>query len=129
MKFRRTLHPITLWLLPLGLSLHFLGYSIAAQEVVNRGMERLKNPQALDLPKPSYTEEARQAGIEGIVLLQVIVRKDGTANNFKVIKSLGYGLDESAISTIANKWRFRPATQNGTPIDYQILIEVSFRLY
>jgi TonB family protein len=129
MKLLRVLGTNVLLLLTFGLSLHFMGYNIAAQEGVNRAIEGLKNPQALDLPKPSYTEEARQAGIEGIVLLQVIVRKDGTANGFKVLKGLGYGLDESAISTIADKWRFQPGTYYGVPVDMQIQIEVTFRLH
>ena len=88
MKFHRTLHLITLLLLTLGSGLHFLGYSMAAQEVVNGGVEGVKNPQVLHGAKRAYTEKARRAGIEGIVLLQVVVRKDGTANSFKVLKKL-----------------------------------------
>ena len=67
----------------------------------------VKPPVVLFEAKPYYTEEARKARTEGVVLLQLVVRKDGTADSFKVIRGLGYGLDESAISTIANKWRFR----------------------
>ncbi len=89
----------------------------------------VKPPVVLFEAKPYYTEEARKARTEGIVLLQLVVRKDGSADSFKVIRGLGYGLDESAISTIANKWRFKPGTHNGVPADVQILIEVSFRLY
>jgi TonB family protein len=63
------------------------------------------------------------------VLLELIVRKDGTPDSFRVLRGLGYGLDESAISTIANKWRFKPGTFNGVPADVLIKVEVSFRLY
>ena len=89
----------------------------------------VKAPSVLFEAKPNYTEEARKARIEGIVLLQLVVRKDGSTDSFKVVRGLGYGLDESAISTIANKWRFKPGTKSGVPVDVQILIEVSFRLY
>ena len=89
----------------------------------------IKNPVPLIQPKPPYTEEARKARTEGVVLLEVVVRKDGSADGFKVVRGLGYGLDESAISTIANKWRFRPGTDKGTPVDVRILIEVTFRLF
>lgn len=89
----------------------------------------VKPPVVLLQPLPYYTEEARKARTEGIVLLQLVVRKDGTPDSFKVLRGLGYGLDESAISTVANKWRFRAGTYNGVPADVQILIEVSFRLY
>jgi periplasmic protein TonB len=89
----------------------------------------VKAPIVLFEAKPNYTEEARKARIEGVVLLQLVVRKDGSTDSFKVLRGLGYNLDESAISTIANKWRFKPGTKSGVPVDVQILIEVSFRLY
>lgn len=89
----------------------------------------VKPPVAIFQPLPAYTEEARKARAEGIVLIQAIIRRDGTVDSFKVIRGLGYGLDESAINTIATKWRFRPGTFNGQPVDVQANIEVSFRLY
>jgi periplasmic protein TonB len=79
--------------------------------------------------KPAYTEEARKARAEGLVVLQCVIDRNGTADSFKVLRGLGYGLDESAISTIANKWRFKPGTLNGKPVDVKINIEVSFRLF
>jgi TonB family protein len=89
----------------------------------------VKEPIALRQPLPPYTEEARKMRAEGIVLLQAIVRKDGSVDSFKVIRGLGYGLDESAIRTIASKWRFRPGTYKGKPVDVQIDIEVAFSIY
>ncbi len=89
----------------------------------------VKAPIAIYQPLPAYTEEARKARAEGIVLIQAIIRKDGSVDSFKVLRGLGYGLDESAINTIATKWRFKPGTLNGTPVDVQANIEVSFRLY
>jgi TonB family protein len=94
--------------------------------VVGNGV---RAPVAIFQPLPAYTEEARKARAEGIVLIQAIIRRDGTVDSFKVIRGLGYGLDESAINTSATKWRFRPGTLNGQPVDVQANIEVSFRLY
>jgi TonB family protein len=94
--------------------------------VVGNGV---KPPVALLQPLPAYTEEARKARTEGIVLIQAIIRKNGTVDSFKVLRGLGYGLDQSAINTIATKWRFKPGTFNGTPVDVQANVEVSFRLY
>jgi TonB family protein len=94
--------------------------------VVGNGV---KPPEVLFQPLPAYTEEARKARAEGIVLIQAIIRKDGTVDSFKVLRGLGYGLDESAINTIATKWRFKPGTYKGSPVDVQANIEVSFRLY
>jgi TonB family protein len=93
------------------------------------GESGLKEPIAMDTPKPHYTEEARKARLEGSVMLQAIVRKNGSVDSFKVVRGLGYGLDDSAIQTIADKWRFKPATKNGVPVDFITNIEVNFRLY
>ena len=89
----------------------------------------VKPPVAIYQPLPLYTEDARRARVEGIVLLQAIIRKDGSVDSFRVIRGLGYGLDESAINTIATKWRFKPGTLSGQPVDVQANIEVTFRLY
>jgi protein TonB len=89
----------------------------------------VRAPVPLLQPLPPYTEAARKARVEGLVLLQAVVRKDGTVDSFRVLRGLGYGLDESAINTIATKWRFKPGTLNGTAVDVQANIEISFRLY
>ncbi len=88
-----------------------------------------KPPRVLYQPLPAYTQEARDAKISGIVLLRAIIRKDGTVDSFKVLRGLGYGLDESAMHTIATKWKFEPGTINGQPADIEVNIEVSFRLW
>lgn len=86
-------------------------------------------PKILYHPNPSYTQEARDAKVEGLVVLEGIIRKDGKVDSLKLLKALGHGLDESAIRTIAEEWRFRPGTLNGQPVDVKANIEVSFRLY
>jgi TonB family protein len=86
----------------------------------------VKEPVALFQPFPPYTDEARRANIAGIVVLKAIIRKDGTVDNIKVCKGLGYKLDESAINTVS-KWRFQPGTLNGKPVDVIAKIETRWR--
>ena len=93
------------------------------------GSRGVKPPVPSFQPLPSYTDEARAARIEGIVMIKAVVNKDGYVTNPVVLSGLGYGLDESAIETILTKWRFNPGTLDGTPVDVQANIEVSFRLY
>jgi protein TonB len=93
------------------------------------GVAGLHPPELLYDPKPEYTEAARKARIEGIVLIQAIIRKDGSIDGFRIIRGLGGGLDESAIRTIGAKWRFKPGRLNGVPVDVLVKIEVSFRLF
>jgi TonB family protein len=77
--------------------------------------------------EPTYSEEARKAKYQGVVVLQAIVRKDGTIEILKVVRGLGLGLDENAIAAL-KQWKFRPATKNGVPVDVALNIEVNFTL-
>jgi periplasmic protein TonB len=77
--------------------------------------------------KPTYTEEARRRGVEGDVLLEVVVRSDGTVGSMRVVRSLGAGLDERAIEAV-RQWRFSPAHRLGTPVDVLVEVAVTFRL-
>ena len=93
------------------------------------GINGVKEPIALLQPLPNYTEDARRLRIQGIVLLEVVILKDGTVGNARVLRGLDHGLDESAIHTVISKWRFKPGTLNGKPVDVLANIEVDFRLY
>jgi TonB family protein len=85
-------------------------------------------PEAIYSPEPSFSDEARKAKFQGIVMLMVVVGKDGRPYNIRVRQSLGMGLDEQAIAAVKN-WRFRPATFQGQPIATQIAVQVDFHLY
>jgi TonB family protein len=76
---------------------------------------------------PGYSEEARKARYSGSVVLAVVIDSSGQVTNVKVIKSLGFGLDEKAMDAV-RRWRFRPGTKDGQPIVVQTQVEVDFRL-
>ncbi len=82
-------------------------------------------PQLLREVKPIYTDEARRRGIEGEVVLEVVVRSDGTVGSTRVLRGLGAGLDQSAITAV-RQWRFAPARRHGTPVDVIVEIGVEF---
>lgn len=85
-------------------------------------------PEAIFSPEPSFSEEARKAKAQGIVLLILIVGKDGHTYDIHVGQSLGMGLDEKAIEAV-HRWRFRPATLNGQAVASKIAVQVEFHLY
>jgi len=62
------------------------------------------------------------------LLLQVIVETDGRLRDVRVVRSLGFGLDEKALEAV-RQWRFDPARKNGQPVAVVVNIEVNFRLY
>jgi TonB family protein len=76
---------------------------------------------------PSYTPEARSAGIEGSVILYAVVASDGYLCNVRVLKSLDQGLDLNAVECV-KQWQFEPGTKSGEPVNVEAQIEVNFRL-
>lgn len=77
--------------------------------------------------EPEYTEEARNAKIEGTVHVKAVVKTDGSFDDIEVVIGIGHGLDEKAIEAI-KEWRAEPARKNGAPVDALVSIEVNFRL-
>lgn len=98
-------------------------------EKIYRVGDPIVPPRVVYQPLPHYTDEAKAARIEGIILIRGIIRKTGRVDNMVVLRGLGYGLDERALETLAKEWRFEPGTFNGEPVDVQVNIEMSFRLY
>lgn len=85
-------------------------------------------PIAIYSPEPSFSDEARKQKVQGIVMLVLVVGKDGRPYDIHVRQSLGMGLDEKAMEAVKN-WRFRPALLDGQPVNAQIAVEVNFHLY
>lgn len=84
-------------------------------------------PQEIDRVIPRYPSAARRANVEGSVVVRGIVRRDGTIDNVEVIQNLPHGLGEEARRAVS-RWRFRPATYRGEPIDVYYTVTVNFRL-
>jgi len=84
-------------------------------------------PRLIFKTEPEYTAEARNARLQGTVLLYTQITTDGHATALKVVRGLGMGLDEKAMECVA-KWRFEPGTKDGRPVTVEAQIEVNFRL-
>lgn len=84
-------------------------------------------PSVVSRVEPQYSEEARKARYQGTVVLEAIVRRDGTVDILRVVRSLGFGLDENAIDAL-KKWKFRPGMKGGVAVDVALNIEVNFNL-
>ncbi|HEX6163062.1 MAG TPA: TonB family protein [Vicinamibacterales bacterium] len=84
-------------------------------------------PRLLREVKADYTDEARRSNIEGEVELEIVVRRDGTVGDVKVIRGLRGGLNDRAIQAV-RQWRFAPGRMKGTPVDVVVEVGVEFRL-
>jgi protein TonB len=85
-------------------------------------------PVLLRSAEPEFTEQARQAGFQGSVAIQLIVDSQGNPQNVHVTRHLGMGLDEKAVAAV-RQYRFRPAMYEGHPVAVQIIIDVDFHLH
>ena len=63
-------------------------------------------------PQPTYTQDAREAEIEGVVKIEVSIDQNGKVVSAKIVASLGHGLDEAALEA-AKEWQFEAATRCG----------------
>ena len=78
-------------------------------------------------PKPAYTAEAREKKIEGEVQLNVLFSSTGEVHVLRVVRGLGFGLDENARAA-AGQIRFRPATHSGNPVDVTGIVHIVFEI-
>jgi len=87
----------------------------------------MTNIEVLSKPPVQYTSEARQLRIQGDVVLRVTFTAAGQVVVQGLVKGLGHGLDAEA-ARVAAQIRFRPATQNGRPVDKTTNITITFQL-
>ncbi len=83
--------------------------------------------EILSKPRPAYTDEARRLRIEGEVLLEVLFSTSGETRVLRMIRGLGHGLDENAI-TAARAIQFRPAKRGDTTADSTAVVHIVFQL-
>ncbi len=109
----------------LGLLLPLAAYQ--AEQAHKIGEPGLTGPTVISRIEPSYTQEAKDAKIQGTVAVGLEVNAEGKAQNLYIIRSLDKGLDESAIAAI-QQWVFKPGEKDGKPVTVTATIEVNFRL-
>ena len=81
----------------------------------------------LSKPNPAYTDEARKLRLEGDVSVEVVFLASGSVRVVRVTNGLGHGLDEAAVRA-AEQIRFKPALQDGKPVDFPATVHIEFQL-
>lgn len=81
--------------------------------------------------KMNYPAQGRKNGIQGTVLVEVIVNEMGKLENYKITKSLGKDFDKEAVDAILRGFElpFQPAMHNGKPVKVKYEIPVRFKLH
>jgi len=99
----------------------------AMPDLSGGGVKDVIPPQNISAPQPRYTRLARRARVQGVVIVQAMIDKNGNVKVDRVVKGLPGCLTEEAVLAI-EKWKFRPAQLNGKPIDVYYNLTVNFRL-
>ncbi len=81
-------------------------------------------PVLVKHPEVKYTDMARSLQYSGTVLLNVVVRRDGTVGDIHIARPIGLGLDEAAIAAVSH-YTYKPAKENGAAVPVEIDVQVN----
>ena len=99
-------------------------------EVPGRTLSRRIGGRATETPSRGQGQLHRRgspAGYQGEVTLEIVVRRDGSVGDVRVLRGLGNGLDRMAIDAV-RQWQFAPAHRLGSPVDVIVEVGVQFKL-
>jgi TonB family protein len=99
----------------------------ADKEMVYSSREVTQRARILSRPEPAYTDEARNKGIKGVVVIKAVFSSSGQVTNIRVIQGLPYGLTEEAVAAV-RQIKFEPAVKDGRRVSQHIQIEYYFNL-
>ena len=108
------------------------GFDMAPAQTPQRTVAAAEKPMIVPVevrskPTPVYTDQARELKIEGDVVLEVEFLASGSLRVLRVVKGLGYGLDEAAMKA-AELIQFKPAQDRGRSVDFRTTVHIVFRL-
>jgi TonB family protein len=97
------------------------------EQIVLRVGKGVLPPRVISKVDPSYSKLAMAAWYSGTVVVQIVVGSGGVPRDFRILRSLGLGLDEKALEAV-KQWGFQPGTKEGQPVNVLATIEVNFRM-
>jgi len=95
---------------------------------VGKGVSGVSPPRVTYQHEPEFSDAARVAKYQGVVILSLVVNREGNPMNIRISRPLGYGLDAKAVDAVEG-WKFSPAEKDGQPVATKIMVEVNFHLY
>lgn len=92
-----------------------------------RLVSTLSQANLIYAPQPEYPQLAKLAGIQGTVVLEAIISKDGTVQGLRVLSGHPWLVDAATKAVL--EWRYRPTILNGVPVEVSTTITVNFKLH
>lgn len=99
--------------------------TVAGEDTIDP--DQVTPPRAVVKPAPSYPEDARKEGVEGVVIVRAMIEKDGAVSSATVVKGVHPSLDRATVETVRT-WRFEPALLNDEPVATQYHLTIRYRL-
>ncbi|MFA6955701.1 MAG: energy transducer TonB [Thermoanaerobaculia bacterium] len=87
----------------------------------------VKAPVIIERVEIAYPKRAREVGIQGVVIVEAVIGRDGRVKSVRVLKTLPLGLEEAAVAAV-KQWTFKPATLEGKPVDVLYTLAVNAKL-
>jgi len=88
--------------------------------------DNVTRPQKISGAAPVYTEVARKARVQGVVIVEAIIDEKGDVTNTRILKGLPLGLDQAALEAVKT-WKFKPAIFEGKPVKVYYTLTVNFK--
>jgi protein TonB len=99
---------------------------IPSEEPMRVGGE-VKEPIEISRVRPQYPEAARKARMQGVVILEAIITKDGNVESVRILRGINPLLDNAAVRAV-QQWKYKPATFNGRAVPVYLTVTVTFTL-
>ena len=84
-------------------------------------------PVLIHRVNPEYPEIARKSRVQGVIILEAIITREGTVEKVKILRGVHPLLDQAAVNAV-KQWRYKPATLNGKPVKVYSTVTVNFKL-
>jgi TonB family protein len=84
----------------------------------------IRVPTRIQVVEPEYPQTARDAGVQGVVILELVIGTDGAVSNARVLRSIPQ-LDQAALDAV-RQWRYEPTLLNGVPVPVIMTATVNF---
>ncbi len=101
--------------------------TVIIEETIHRVGGDVQAPKVLERRLPEYSEAARRDKVQGVVIAEALINKQGEVRSTKLLKGLHEDLDREAIASL-REWTFEPATRHGEPVSVYFVITVHFQL-
>jgi TonB family protein len=97
------------------------------EEVPLRVGGAVSRPEKFYAPPPVYTEEARKMRLQGVVIIEAVIDKEGCVRRNQILKGMPLGLSRAALAAV-EKWVFEPAALDGKPVKVYYTLTINFQV-